>query len=122
MAHWLTELNLAPEYHSLGDDYIKLAGVIADRLDALTLPASAKSNDREKESLSDEFRYMSCCADIDVYDFDELMSRLYDWADTSLDKHLNGKKLCWIKTQKEGSGMSDWMPLSDAGYSIQEPK
>jgi len=55
---------------------------------------SAKSNDRGKESLSAEFLYMSCCTDIDVDEFDELMSRLYDWADTSLDKHWNGKKLC----------------------------
>ena len=94
MAHWLTELNLTPEYYSLVDDYAKLAGVIADRLDALNLPMSAKSNDRGKESLSAEFLYMSCCTDIDVDEFDELMSRLYDWADTSLDKHWNGKKLC----------------------------
>ena len=34
----------------------------------------------------------------DVEEFDMIMERLYDWADTPLDGRVGGKKMCWIRT------------------------
>ena len=34
----------------------------------------------------------------EVDDYDNVLARLYDWADTSLDGKFGGKKLCWINT------------------------
>lgn len=33
-----------------------------------------------------------------VEEFNQILDRLYDWADTSLDNEVGGKKLCWINT------------------------
>ena len=35
-------------------------------------------------------------SELDIDDYDNVLVFLYDWADTSLDNHWNGKKMAWI--------------------------
>ena len=99
MANWQLKLDLKDVYHK--DLSIQeLAGIVADRLEALVMPlcGDTPSLILEQSDLVDYFRSMRDDLDVTAEDFDYLMSDLYDWADTSLDDKCNGKKLCWVET------------------------
>lgn len=100
MAIWKTTLYLSDVWSKTDDGELPintLAKIIADRLQALGEFSNQEVED-EKQFLVENFQHLSQETFVDCEDFDEEMSRLYDWADIPLDNNCNGKKVCWIKT------------------------
>lgn len=52
----------------------------------------------ERDEIADDFLALSRSATADVEEFDEILERLYDWADTKLDDAWPPKKVAWIAT------------------------
>jgi len=46
----------------------------------------------------DTFETISFDADVTVDDYDIALANLYNWGDMALDRHMNGKKMCWVNT------------------------
>lgn len=98
MANWQRKLRLQPEWGQRQDNEItahQLAAAIARKLRALR-PFHDESIDDERDEIADEFDAFSRDAEADVDDFDDVMTRLYDWGDIRLDDNWNGKKVCWV--------------------------
>lgn len=95
MANWQRTLKL--EHISRDADLAAKANGIADALEKLK-PFGAKFEeiDEERDEIVQEFRDAARDPELDEDMFDEVMERLYDWADTRLDAQWNGKKVCWI--------------------------
>lgn len=101
MADWQRTLHIEEEWNEAKDDKIDiwtLAKTVADKLRKLApFPGFDDIND-ERDSIADELEGFAEDPDGDKDDFDCIMTRLYDWADTPLDSNWNGKKVCWVKT------------------------
>ncbi len=95
MANWQRKLDLRDVWPS--KDVSVIAKAIADRLSRLT-PLNDEHLDWKREELAEEFAGIASEADPEVNEFDAVMSELYDWGDTKLDGHWNGKAVCWIAT------------------------
>ena len=99
MANWQRRLKIKKEFEQYNDNEITLsqfAKAVSDKLLALEpLPGVI---DLERLRLAEEFKAFSEETDPEEGDFDELAEQLYDWADTPLDDHWNGKKVCWVET------------------------
>jgi hypothetical protein len=107
MADWQRVLNLLPEWQDFKADddaaydeekLARLASVVADRLEEMTPFGGDNSDiDEQRKYLVSDFRDFAKHPG-DVEEFNSLMNELYDWADTPLDSHFGGKKVCWVKT------------------------
>lgn len=100
MSKWQRTLNLQPQWGEAKAGTIghrEMAGVIAARLGEFK-DFNIESIDVNKADLVAIFNYISEETDTDVEEFDDAMSELYDWADTSLDGEYAGQKVCWVKT------------------------
>jgi len=53
--------------------------------------------EREEDTLEEIALNFECCEE-DVEEFDNILSDLYDWANTPLDNNFGGKKMCWVAT------------------------
>lgn len=118
MADWQFKLDLKDAWKKAQDDEIntiELSKVIVERIKALIVEIRGRSNSNDvvEKILAKSFPRM---ADVleeevlilfeeivdtendDVEAFDGAMSDLYDWADTRLDSHWNGRKMCWVST------------------------
>lgn len=96
MANWQRELNISNAFRKAQEreiDRKELAAAIALKLLALR-PFGIATIDLEREDIADDFANFEG----DVDEFDHLMDRLYDWADTALDDKWNGRKVCWVRT------------------------
>ena len=106
MAYWQRTLNLLPEWKQAQGGAIssqQMAGVISARLLGLRpFGGNDFGVDYEREEIAERFEDLSTDVDAHVEEFDDLMSELYDWADTLLDgtggKVFGAKKACWVKT------------------------
>ena len=102
MANWQLKLQLSDVYHK-GLPIPELAGIVAERLAALSIPFTMLYAVPDLGDIRDdivgEFREISVDPNADADDFDEVMKHLYDWADTELDDHCHGKRVCWVKTE-----------------------
>ena len=102
MANWQLKLQL-------GDVYRKelpipvLAGIVAERLAALKITAlmlmAASDLEELRDSIVEGFRLVAANHGANADDFDEVMEQLYNWADTELDDHWHGKRVCWVETE-----------------------
>ena len=101
MANWRLILQLGDVYHK-GLPIPELAGIVAERLAALTIPAtmlySVSTLGDVRDDIVDAFKSVAANPNADADDFDGVMEQLYDWADTELDNHWNGRKVCWVDT------------------------
>lgn len=98
MADWQRVLQLKPEWEQAANGDIpiqSLAEAIATRLAKLK-PFDDDRINEERDDLVAEFNALAAYEDATADDFDDIMSRLYDWADTPLDSSWNGKKVCWV--------------------------
>ena len=95
MAQWQRKLDLTDVWES--EDIPLIARTAAKRL-KLMLPLPDENLDYEREEFIDEFEALSEDPDADTSDFDDVLRRLYDWGDISLDGKFNGKKVCWVAT------------------------
>ena len=98
MADWQRGRQLKPEWGQAdnGDISIQsLAETVAVRLAKLK-PFADKYINEERDDIVAEFKDLAENEDATADDFDAIMSRLYDWADTSLDSSWNGNKVCWV--------------------------
>lgn len=96
MAKWQQTLNIKDVW-SAKLPIPELAKVVSERLAGLSRIGDEYLDDIRLE-LADEFRYLSDDKDATTEEFNDIMRRLYDWADTPLDDHWNGRKMCWVKT------------------------
>lgn len=95
MANWQRTLNLKDVWDT--KEVLLIAKTISDRLRGLP-PVGNEHIDYQREELVEQFADLADDTSSDRDDFDELMSNLYDWADTPLDREWNGKKVCWVAT------------------------
>jgi hypothetical protein len=95
MAKWQRTLDIRDVWDS--GDIPLVANIAADRLAHLARFDDENLED-EKQNLADELRDLSEDPKATANDFDDVWSRVYDWADRSLDSQWNGRKVCWIKT------------------------
>ena len=98
MAQWQNRLNLVDLWELAENKKItipELGKKIAKRIKKLLehLRPSDKFLRMEAEEIADDFETVT----EDVEEFDGIMGRLYDWADTSLDGKVGGKKVCWVR-------------------------
>lgn len=103
MSDWQRTLDIKDIWEQAKNKEIStksLAKIMIKRLEALN-DFGIASVDEGKQALMDEFFELSEYEEgVSFYDFDIVMGRLYDWADTSLGgKFPDVKKICWIKTQ-----------------------
>ncbi len=96
MADWVYRLDLKDLWRreEEGELTIKeLAKLVAERI--RQLPCYEKYID-DLEEIVNEFEY--CCGDVE--EFDSILERLYDWADTPLHtrKGQMQRRICWVKT------------------------
>jgi len=101
MADWQRTIRLNPEWAQAKAGSLamnELARVIAERLKALP-PFGVDHLDEERDEIAIEFSEAARDPSITGDDLDEVMRRLYDWADTRLDdKPFGGKRVCWVDT------------------------
>jgi hypothetical protein len=100
MANWQRTLILNPEWDQALSYEITpqaLAASIASKLKNLR-PFGLEDIEAERVELVEEFEYLSDSDETDFQEINDLMSQLYDWGDTPLDGHWNGKKVCFIDT------------------------
>lgn len=99
MANWVTKLDLRDITAQVQDGNAtaaQMAGVIADRLEALE--GVPQEVDAVRLELVRDFRDLSSDASLDNDGLDNHLEDLYDWADTPLDNKWNGRKTCWVST------------------------
>lgn len=107
MANWLTVLPLKDIWEgprtgrmSVAD----LAGMVADRLEALRLPRECTEEQvlelrQRKDALIESFRALARGQNTSLQAFDLVMCDLYDWADTPINGHgPYSTRLCWVNT------------------------
>lgn len=101
MTKWKSELDLTPEWGKASNGEItarELAAVIASRLSRIR-NIGDDWLDEEKEAIAEQFLDLSEDVDAGTDHFDDLMSDLYDWADTKISgDFFNAVKACWVKT------------------------
>ena len=98
MANWQSKLYLGDVYHA-GLPIPELAGHVAERLRGVPpFKGLTKQLLAEQEKLMEEFESLATDQASTADDFDEVMERLYDWADTRLDDMWPYKKVCWVDT------------------------
>ena len=101
MSDWQYRIDLTDVWNKWPDEVStqELSKIIATRLRELNPVGLSDFLLEEKEMIADEFEILSLDKEATVEEFDERMSDLYDWGDTSLDNDLfYGKKICWIAT------------------------
>lgn len=96
MAQWVQTLDLKDVWQS--GDFRLIARTAAERLRLLTQTPTDGYLDEERLEFAEEFEDLADDPDADVRYFDDVLSRVYDWADTPLDAKWGGKKLCWVTT------------------------
>ncbi len=100
MADWQRKLEIADLHNGYRAGTVSvsdLASGVADRLAKL----SAFNNedlDTERDEIVEEFRCLSKENDPNIDDYDEVLERLYNWADTPLSNDWNPQKVCWVAT------------------------
>ena len=95
MADWQRKLDLKDVWDS-GDVQL-IAKTTSERLRALA-PLDDRNLDQSRVELADQFDSIAQDSTAGTSEFDTVMEELYDWGDTKLDSHWNGKKVCWIAT------------------------
>lgn len=103
MTEWQRHLYLNPEWRKCKADTITVmacAASIAVKLRALA-PFDDHNLDDDRDGIATEFETIAeVAADDDAGHrwFDDVMSSLYDWGDTSMDDRFGGAKACWVDT------------------------
>jgi hypothetical protein len=99
MANWQRTLNLVDIWENSEDNIPETARIIAERLRALKpFPTEFEELNEQREELACDFLDLYKDPTADTDEFNDIMRRLYDWADTAMDSNWNGKKACWVKT------------------------
>lgn len=99
MAQWQRTLDISEPFQAAKTGNISvqnLAGKVSSSLRELQ-PFDGPLDD-EKTEVIEEFARLAKLPQPSVEQFDDVMETLYDWADTPLDTHWNGRKACWVKT------------------------
>lgn len=100
MANWQSELDLSDLWKSFNEGEIvvnMLSHKVSNRLKDLKV-VEDKDIIMERDDIADEFEMLGMEDNPSIDDFDNVLERLYDWGDISLDGKCGGKKVCWIKT------------------------
>lgn len=104
MANWKYKFNLKDFYH---DDNISIqnkAKMVAERIgktfsDFVSIEST--NFDSELDEIKDDFEWLATDSSAKADDFDDVMERLYDWADAEIEPF--GKwprnKMCWVETR-----------------------
>lgn len=101
MANWQRKIMLNPEWTQAQEGEISVAELAQSVVLKFKGMRPLQNNDDLNEELADILDEMDAIASDQqstMSDFDDVMHRLYDWADTPLDDRWNGKKVCWIDT------------------------
>lgn len=108
MAKWQRKLYVGDVWKAAQDGEItiqSLSKIVATRLRKMHSMSDADLEERRIE-LAEWFEDLADDQNATSDDFDSLWNELYDWGDTALDDHWNGKKVCWIDTiEKPNSAM-----------------
>jgi len=96
MANWVNRLELKDLWKQRDEEKIsisELAKAVANRIEKL--PCFKKYEDELQTIILD----FEDCSD-DVEEFDDILNRLYDWADTPLriTRGEMQRKVCWVNT------------------------
>jgi hypothetical protein len=99
MANWQRTLDLLDIWDKYPDEMSiqDISSEISKRLLAMK-PLDNDDIDEMRLHIADDFQCLSEDESAEEDDFNGIMNNLYDWADTNLDGHWNGKKVAWIKT------------------------
>ena len=102
MANWQRYLNVSDVWDS--NDVKLVARVAAERLSTLLPLDDYPFIEDERIAIVEELNEIADSPSPSVIWFDEVWTRLYDWADTSLDggvyRGMDTKTVCWISTQE----------------------
>lgn len=104
MAQWQMQLDFRAAKESYHDGAISLDELAARVVETIKakLPRAKEINVDLGQQLEDDvlILFEEIAEDdehsFDENDFDNALEALYDWADTPLDNHFGGKKMCWI--------------------------
>lgn len=94
MAYWQNRLEIAKEWQQAENGELTpqaMAAVVAIKLRKL----EGAEVDEALDEVAEEFEALAEDQSADFDDFDDILSRLYAWGDTSLHP---GMKRCWIAT------------------------
>ena len=98
MANWVNTVDFSTEKQAYKNGEITLQQLAAAA--ALAVKQAEKGLDHnlccEKEDIVGEFEDIASSGAADPEKFDDVLTMLYDWADTPLDDHWNGRKVAWV--------------------------
>ena len=101
MAQWQSKLDLTDIWNAVDEGRMtiqELSKEVSIRLRKLTPSKDAGITD-EQLDIADEFESLYDYPAATFADFNYIMEKLYDWADTPLSPGHNGKKVCWVATK-----------------------
>lgn len=105
MANWQTKLDVRDLWKQHDDGEItvqQIATEMANRLEKLKWPIDLTGIAPGRDKFVEELQSLAEDEDADVDNFDDVLARLYDWADmpvTPREDILGGRKACWIATR-----------------------
>lgn len=98
MANWQRTLELSDVYHH-DKPICELSGIVADRLRKIKVPDDEDALADQQEEIASDFEMLAKDPKATANEFDEIMSELYDWADTPFDDGWPCRRLCWVNTR-----------------------
>ncbi len=102
MANWQIRLDIKDDWNLASERKIsakELASRVANKLQSLkSIKGFPEIEDEKQELIEELLGFSEDPGELDFNDFDGVMSRLYDWADTPLDNNWPRKRVCWIAT------------------------
>ena len=97
MSQWKYTLHIKNEWKACKEGMMNikdLALSVIKKLQAFKI-----EDDFELDDIIEELQFFTTQEEQDVNEFDNIWSRLYDWADQTLDSSSwPHKKLCWVET------------------------
>lgn len=100
MANWKHKLEIKDDWQKAQSGEIthnQMANVISEKCKALAPLIHDDELRSELGCIAEDFEHVSKNS-ADVEDFDDVMQRLYDWADSPVGFGFCNEKLCWVAT------------------------
>lgn len=98
MTQWLSELDIREEWYKTRDQQMNLSQLCEALVSKISnLPQY--QDDFTLDEIARAFKKLQVDQEPNIAEFDNIMNRLYDWADTTIGYHPfpNQKRKCWIK-------------------------
>ncbi len=98
MAKWVNTVDFSAEKQAYKNGEITLQQLAAAAAKAVERADKGLDHNLwcDKQDIVLEFEDIAASDAADPENFDDVLTMLYDWADTRLDDHWGGRKVAWV--------------------------